>query len=330
MTPPLMLRRRHALLALAASPLAGAGPVQAQAWPSKPVTLIVPFTAGGNVDTTARLIAQRLQDRLKHSVVIDNIAGAGGLVGVQRAVQAQPDGHTLVMAFDGPIAITKYINPAAVRFDPSTDLMPVALTTTAPMVLVARNSLGVDSMTAMLALARRQPGRLSYATSGVGTVLHLAMEMIKQRAGIFAVHIPYRGGAQIATDVIGGQVDLAMMVSTSATPHVQAGRLKALAVTGAQRLPSLPGVPTLTELPDFKGLVVDSWTGVFAPARTPVAIVERLNTEINAVLAMDEVRQKLAEGGAVVGRGDVASFARFIAAEQQRFAAIVRAANIRE
>lgn len=330
MTPPPLVRRRQALWSLAAAPLAAIGPARAQAWPSRPVTLIVPFTAGGNVDTTARLIAQRLQDRLKQSVVIDNIAGAGGLVGVQRAVQAAPDGHTLVMAFDGPIAITRFINPAAVRFDPGTDLMPVALTTTAPMVLVARNGLGVDSMAALLALARHQPGRLSYATSGVGTVLHLAMEMIKQRAGIFAVHIPYRGGAQIATDVIGGQVDLAMMVSTSATPHVQAGRLKALAVTGAQRLPSLPGVPTLTELADFKGLVVDSWTGVFAPARTPVAIVERLNTEINAVLALDEVRHKLAEGGAVVGRGDVASFARFIAAEQQRFAAIVRAANIRE
>lgn len=330
MTPHPHLRRRQALAALAAWPALASFAARAQAWPSRPVTLIVPFTAGGNVDTTARLIAQRLQDRLKQSVVIDNIAGAGGLVGVQRAVQAAPDGHTLVMAFDGPIAITRYINPAAVRFDPGTDLLPVALTTTAPMVLVARPNLGVDSLAGLVALARRQPGRLSYATSGVGTVLHLAMEMIKQRAGIFAVHIPYRGGAQIATDVIGGQVDLAMMVSTSATPHVQAGRLKALAVTGAQRLPSLPGVPTLTELPDFKGLVVDSWTGVFAPARTPGAIVERLNTEINAVLAQDEVRQKLADGGAVVGRGDVAAFARFIAAEQQRFAAIVRAANIRE
>lgn len=322
------LARRRSLAVLAALPLA----VRAQpaAWPSKPITLIVPFSAGGNVDTTARLIAQRLQDRLKQSVVVENIAGAGGLVGVQRAVQAAPDGHTLVMAFDGPIAITKYINPAAVRFDPGTDLLPVALTTTAPMVLVARNSLGVASMDALVALARKDPGRLSYATSGVGTVLHLAMEMVKERAKIFAVHIPYRGGAQIASDVIGGQVDLAVMVSVSATPHVQAGRIKALAVTGPQRLPTLPGVPTLTELPAFKGLVVESWTGVFAPKGTPAAILDRLQAEINAVLAEPEVRAKLADGGAQVGRGDRASFARFIAAEQARFEKIVRAANIKE
>lgn len=319
--------RRLAVAALAVPFLARAQ----TAWPGgKPVTLIVPFSAGGNVDTTARLVGQKLQDRLKQTVVIENLAGAGGLVGVHKAVQAAPDGYTLVMAFDGPIAITKFINPTAVRFDPSTDLLPVALTTTAPMVLVARNALGIDSMAGLLQLARKDPGRLSYATSGVGTVLHLAMEMIKARAKVFAVHIPYRGGAQIASDVIGGQVDLAMMVSTSATPHVQAGRMKALAVTGAQRLPTLPGVPTLTELADFKGLVVESWTGVFAPKGTPVPVADRLNAEINAVLALDEVRGKLADGGALVGRGDRAAFARFIAAEQLRFEAIVKAANIKE
>jgi tripartite-type tricarboxylate transporter receptor subunit TctC len=322
------LPRRHVLASLAAWPWAA----KAQsAWPAaRPITLIVPFSAGGNVDTTARLIAQRLQDRLKQTVVVENIAGAGGLVGVQRVVQAAGDGYTLVMAFDGPIAITRYINPAAVRFDPNADLLPVALTTTAPMVLVARSSLGVDSMDALVALARKEPGRLSYATSGVGTVLHLAMEMIKDRAKIFAVHIPYRGGAQIASDVIGGQVDLAMMVSVSATPHVQAGRVKALAVTGAQRVPALPAVPTLSELPLFKGLVVESWTGVFAPKGTPVPVLDRLNAEINAVLALDEVRVKLADGGALVGHGDRAAFQRFIAAEQTRFERIVKAANIKE
>ena len=328
--PLVSLSRRASLAALLALLILPTVTHAQPAWPSKPITLIVPFSAGGNVDTTARLIAQRLQERLKQSVVVENIAGAGGLVGVQRAVQAAPDGHTLVMAFDGPIAITKYINPAAVRFDPGTDLLPVALTTTAPMVLVARNTLGVDSMDKLVALARKDPGRLSYATSGVGTVLHLAMEMVKERAKIFAVHIPYRGGAQIASDVIGGQVDLAMMVSVSATPHVQAGRMKALAVTGPQRLPTLPNVPTLTELPLFKGLVVESWTGVFAPKGTPAAILDRLHNEIAAVLAEPEVRAKLADGGAQVGRGDRASFARFIAAEQARFEKIVRAANIKE
>jgi len=252
------------------------------------------------------------------------------LVGVGRAVQAAPDGYTLVMAFEGPIAIARFVNPAAVRFDPARDLVPVALTTTAPMVLVARPTLPVQSMAELVAFAKSQPGRLSYATSGVGTVLHLAMEMIKERGGFYAVHIPYRGGAQIAADVIGGQVDLAMLVSVSATPHVQAGRLKALAVTGPVRLPQLPQVPTLTELPAFKGLEVLTWTGIFAPARTPPAIVERLNTEVNEVLRGDEVRSRLAEVGAAVGQLSAAAFARFVHDEQLRFERIVKATGIKE
>ena len=319
-----------ALTALAALTATRGASAQA-AWPAaKAITLIVPFSAGGNVDTTARLVGGKLAERLRQTIVVDNIAGAGGLVGVARAVQAAPDGYTLVMAFDGPIAITPFVNPAAMRFDPQRDLAPVALTTTAPMVLVARPTLEVTSMAQLVALARSQPGKLSYATSGIGTVLHLAMEMIKQRAGLFIVHIPYRGGAQIATEVIGNQVDLALMVSTSATPHVLAGRMKALAVTGQHRLAQLPNVPTLDETPGFKGLIVNSWTGVFAPARTPVAIVERLNAEINAVLQQGEVRGKLAEGGALVGSGSAASFAQFTRDERTRFEAIVKAAQIKE
>jgi tripartite-type tricarboxylate transporter receptor subunit TctC len=325
-----MIDRRSLLAcaALAASaPQAWAQP----AWPgAKPITMLVPFSAGGNVDTTARLVAQRLGERLKQTIVIDNVPGAGGLVGVGRAAQAAPDGYTLVMAFDGPIAITRFVNPQAMRFDANRDLVPVALTTTAPMVLVARPGLPAQNMAQLVELARKEPGRLSYATSGVGTVLHLAMEMIKERARIFAVHIPYRGGAQIATDLIGGQVDLAMIVSTSATPHVLAGRIKALAVTGSKRLAQLPSVPTLDESPLFKGLDVQSWTGVFAPAKTPAAIVERLNAEINAVLLLEEVRGKLAEGGALVGQLSSAAFGQFVRAEQARFEKIVKAANIQE
>ena len=306
--------------------------IQAQpAWPlAKPITLIAPFSAGGNVDTTARLVAHKLEQRLKQTIVIENLPGAGGLVGVGKAAAAAADGYTLVMAFDGPVAITRYVNPQAMRFDVNRDLVPVALTTTAPMVLVARPTLEVRSLPEFVALARAQPGRLSYATSGVGPVLHLAMEMIKERARLFIVHIPYRGGAQIATDVIGGQVDLAMMVSTSATPHVLAGRMKAIAVTGNKRLAQMPGVPTLDESALFKGLDVVSWTGVFAPSRTPAAIVERLNAEINEVLRLDDVRGKLAEGGALVAQLSQAAFAQFVRNEQQRFEKIVKSANIQE
>ena len=324
------MTRRQFIVTTAAA-LATARSQAQPAWPSaKPITLIVPFSAGGNVDTTARLVAQKLEQRLKQTIVIDNLPGAGGLVGVGKAAAAAADGYTLVMAFDGPIAITRYVNPQAMRFDVNRDLVPVALTTTAPMVLVARPTLEVRSIDQFVALARAQPGRLSYATSGVGTVLHLAMEMMKERAKLFIVHIPYRGGAQIATDVIGGQVDLAMMVSTSATPHVLAGRMKAIAVTGNKRLAQMPGVPTLDESALFKGLAVVSWTGVFAPSRTPAAVVERLNAEINEVLRLDDVRGKLAEGGALVAQLSQPAFAQFVRNEQQRFEKIVKLANIQE
>jgi tripartite-type tricarboxylate transporter receptor subunit TctC len=319
------------LLFLGAALALAAAHAQPAAWPAaKPITLIVPFSAGGNVDTTARLIGQKLGERLKQAVVIDNVAGAGGVVGVAKAVNAAPDGYTLVMAFDGPIGITKLVNPGAVRYDAARDLAPVALTTTAPLVLVARPGLPAGNLADMIKLARAEPGRISYATSGVGTVLHLAMEMIKERGGFYAVHIPYRGGAQIVTDVVGNQVDLAMLVSLTATPHVLSGKLKGLAVTGDKRLPGLPDVPALGELPGFKGLDIVSWTGVFAPAKTPPAVVERLNHEINEVLRMDEVRKKLAEGGALVGSGDTAAFNAFLQRENAKYARIVKAANIKE
>jgi tripartite-type tricarboxylate transporter receptor subunit TctC len=315
-----------------AAALVVTGAAQAQpAWPAaKPITLIVPFTAGGSVDATARLLAEQLGQRLKQTVVIDNVAGAGGTIGVAKAATAPPDGYTLVMGADSPVAIAKLVNPAGVRYDPAKDLAPVALTNTAPMLLVARPGLPARNLAEVVALARKEPGRLSYATSGIGTVLHLAMEMIKQQGRFHAVHVPYRGGAQIATDTIGGQVDLAMLVSVSAAQHVQAGKLQGIAVTGARRLAILPNVPTVAETPGFKGYDVVSWTGLFAPARTPPAVIEQLNQAVNAVLAQPEVRAKLQDQGATAGSGSAEEFGKFVASEQQRYAQIVKAAGIRD
>ena len=330
--PRRLKHRRRVLLALglALAGLSATTQAQQPAWPkAKPITLLVPYGAGGSLDNTARLLAQGLASRLGQVVNVENATGAGGAIGIGKAIAAAADGYTLLIAGDAPL-VPGGPGESSYRFNVLKELVPVVLVNTAPMVVVASPALPVQNFTELVAYTRTRPGQLNYASSGIGTLPHLAMEMVKDRAKIFAVHIPYRGGAQIATDVIGGQVDLAMMVSTSATPHVQAGRMKALAVTGAQRLPTLPGVPTLTELPSFKGLVVESWTGVFAPKGTPAAITDRLNTEINAVLAMDEVRSKLAEGGALTGSGDRAAFARFIAAEQARFEQIVKAANIKE
>jgi tripartite-type tricarboxylate transporter receptor subunit TctC len=300
-------------------------------WPAaKPITLVVPYTAGGSVDYNARLVAQRLSERLKQTVLIDNIGGAGGAVGLGKAAAAAPDGYTLVAGTDSAMAIGKLVNPAAYRFDPLQALTPVAMLNTAPLVLVAGPKMPARTYAEFVQLAKAKPGQLTYATSGVGTVLQLAMELLKERSGIFVTHVPYRGGGQIATDVIGGQVDVAMLVSTTAVPQVVGGRMRALGVTGPTRLEALPNVPAFTEMPGLKGYTMVSWTGIFAPTGTPPAIVHRLNAELNAVLKDPEVRARLTEQGAVPGSGSAEDLGRFVQAEHARYQDIVRKANIKE
>jgi len=305
---------------------------QAQpAWPAaKPITLIVPFAAGGSVDYAARLVATKLGERLKQSVVVENTAGAGGAIGVGKAVQSAPDGYTLVVGPDSPIVIGKLVNPAAFRYDPINDLAPVALLNTAPMVLVARPGLAVHSFADFVKLAKAEPGKYNYATSGIGTILQLAMELLKEQNGIHVTHIPYRGGAQIATDVIGNQVDLAMLSGTSAIPHIKAYRLTALGVTDTKRLAVLPEVPTFAEMPGSKGYVMNSWIGVFAPAKTPAPIVAQLNQAIGEVLKSEEVKAKFAEQGALPGSGTAEQFGAFVKSEYARNKQIVDRAGIKE
>ena len=330
-----MPTRKHLLqpivaLSMLIAAVPGAAIAQA-AWPAaKPITLIVPYSAGGSVDYNTRLVATKLGERLKQSVVIENVTGAGGAIGVAKGANAAPDGYTLVAAPDSAIAIGKLVNPAAFKFDPLKDLAPVGMLNTAPMVLVARPGLPVQSYAEFVKLAKASPGKYSYATSGVGTVLQLAMELLKGNSGIFVTHVPYRGGAQIATDVIGNQVDLAMLVSTSAIPHVTGGRLKALGVTSAKRLDALPNVPAFGEMPGLKGYEMVSWTGIFAPAATPPAIVARINQELNAVLKDPDVRAKMQEQGALPGSGSAEDLGKFVQAEYARNQKIVKAANIKE
>lgn len=319
------------LLAAALAGAAAPAALSQAAWPTaRPITLVVPYSAGGSVDYNARLLATKLAERLKQSVVVENIAGAGGAVGVGRVASAAADGYTLVAGPDSAIAIGKLINPGAYRFDPLKDLAPVAMLNTAPLVLVARPNLRANSYAEFVALAKASPGKYSYATSGVGTVLQLAMELLKQRSGIFVTHVPYRGGAQIASDLIGGQVDLGMLVSISAIPYLNGGRLKALGVTGSSRLEALPQVPAFAELPGLKGYSMVSWTAIFAPAGTPAAIVKRLNEDIAAVLNDPDLRAKLREQGALPGRGSPDDVAKFVQAEHARYQGIVKAANIKE
>jgi tripartite-type tricarboxylate transporter receptor subunit TctC len=319
---------------LATLPLFAVALAQAQptVWPAaKPITLIVPYSAGGSVDVVARMVATRLGERLKQTVLIENVSGAGGAIGVAKAAAAAPDGYTIVAAPDSTIVIGKMVNPTAYRFDPMKDLQPVGMLNTAPMVLIARPDLPVKNYADFVKLAKASPGKYNYATSGIGTVLHLAMETLKQRSGIFVTHIPYRGGAQIVTDVIGGQVDTAMLVSSVTLPgHVKSGKLKALGITGTKRLASMPDVQTFDEMPGLKGYNMVAWTGIFAPARTPALIVSRINQELNAVLNEPEVRARLLEQGAVPGSGSAEELGHFAQTEYARNQKVIQSIDIKE
>ncbi len=331
MSDTALFRRRDAALLLASTAL-GLPAVRAQpAWPAaKPITLIVPYTAGGSVDFVARLVAPRLAARLGQLVVIENVAGAGGAVGVARAAAAAADGYTLVAAPDSVVSIGKLINPAAYRFDPLKDLAPVGMLNTAPMVLVARPGLQVKTYADFAKLAKAAPGRYNYATSGVGTVLHLAMERLKQSSGIYVTHIPYRGGAQILADVMGNQVDLAMLVSAATIPYIRERNVTALGVTGAERLGALPEVPAFAEMPGLKGYAMTTWTGIYAPAHTPPAVVARLNQALNAALTEPEVVAKLKEQGSLPGSGSPEDLARHGQAEFASNAKLVKSIDIKD
>jgi len=322
----------HALRALAASLcLLGASISPAQGeWPTKPITLIVPYSAGGSLDGTTRLVAQKLSERLGQQVLVENVTGAGGGLGFAKAIQAAPDGYTFLMAGDSPLNQNAPAGGPYYKVDVLKDLQPVVLVNTAPMVLVSHPSLPAKDLGELVALTRKQPGKLSYATSGIGTLPHLATEMIKQRAKIHMVHIPYRGGSQIANDVAGNQVDLAMLIAASAAPFVQSKALKPIAVTGDRRLPLLPDVPAAAETPAFKGFSVVSWAGLYAPARTPAAAVIRLNREVDEILKTNAVRDTLARQGALPGGGAPAAFVSFIQQDRAKIVEVLQVTSLGE
>lgn len=303
---------------------------QQATWPTKPITLVVPFSAGGSLDATGRLIAQHLATSLGQQVIVENVTGAGGLVGLTKVMQAAPDGHTFLLGGDAPLNAKPGSDGSYYKHDVRRELQPVVLVNTAPMVLVAHPSLAAKDLGEFVALARRQPGRFSYATSGVGTLPHLATEMIEEAGKLHLVHIPYRGGAQIANDVAGKQVELAMLIAASAAPSIKAGQLKALAVTSAKRSALLPDVPAAAETRGFEGFDVVSWSGLYAPAQTPAAIVERMGRATADVLQHAAVRERLAQAGAVPGGGTPAAFASFITKDRAMIHKVLQVVKIGE
>ncbi len=299
-------------LTLAAVTLLAAGPAaRAQDYPAGPIRLIVPFAPGGGSDFIARFMAQRLSEALGQPFVVENRPGAGGNLGTEQGVRAAGDGYTLML-----IASTYTVSPAVRRlnFDPVSDITPVIQFSQGPLIVLVNPSLGVNTLQELIALARRKPGAIMYASSGQGSIIHAATALFNLKAGIEMTHVPYRGTGPALTDTLSGQTQVFFSSPASAMAHIQAGTLKALAVTTAKRLPALPDVPTVAEagVPDYQ---VDLWHGLIAPKGVPRPIVDKINKAANASLMLSETAEKLSHDGVAPAGGTAEQFAATIARE---------------
>jgi len=296
----------------------------AQNYPNQPIKLIVPWPPGGGVDTSARIIAQPLSERLGQSIVIENRGGAGGNIGTEIAAKAKPDGYTLLMASSSPNAINIHIY-AKLPFDPLKDFTSIGYVTAVPNILVVPGNAPHNTAQELLAYIKANPGKVNYGSAGVGSSQHLAASMLIASTGANIVHVPYKGTGPAETDLIAGHI--AMMLDTTAClPFVAGGRMKALAVASKSRNPALPNVPTFDEI-GIPGVYSSAWYGLMAPAGLPQDIVNRINTELNVVLKSPDVRKKLVDFGAEQGGGTPAEFERFVASELKRYADIVKASG---
>jgi len=312
------------LACLAAAAATFASGAIAQSYPAKSVRLVVPYAPGGAVDIIARATAQELAKRLGQQIIVDNRTGAGGNIASDTVAKALPDGYTLLMASPAnTINSSLYTN---MPYDPLRDLVAIALIGSVPSVMVANPSLPVQDIRQLIALAKAKPGALTYGSGGSGTTEHLAGEMFKSFAGIDLLHVPYKGGAQVMIDLMGGQVALMFSNQLGVLPHIKAGKLKALGVASAERSAALPDVPTFAEagFPDFK---VSVWWGVMGPAGMPKEIVNQLNREIVAGLSSPEMKGRLQAMSAQPIGGTPEQFAAFFAAETKRWAPIVKASG---
>lgn len=316
--------RRLALAGIAAAAAAALAPfaAQAQAYPSKPVTIVVPFAAGGTTDILARVIGQALTKELGQQVVVDNRAGAGGNIGASLAAKAAADGHTLFMGTVGTHAINQSLYKK-LNFDPIKDFAPLTRVAMVPNLLVAHPGKPYKSVKELIAYAKANPGRVNFGSSGSGSSIHLSGELFNSLAKVDMVHVPYKGSAPAVTDLVAGQIDIMFDNMPSAIQHVRSGRLKAIAVTTAKRAPELPDVPTIAEA-GVPGYEATSWFGMFAPAKTPAPVVAKLNAALVKVLADPEVKKKLAEQGAEPYSEKPEQFAAFIAAETTKWSKVVK------
>jgi tripartite-type tricarboxylate transporter receptor subunit TctC len=313
------LLRYLASTLLVCLPLAAAA--QASDFPNKAIRLVVPFPPGGATDAAARLVAVKMSEHWGQPVLVDNRAGAGGNVGSDLVAKSPADGYTLVMGVTGSHAINTSLY-SRMPYDPVTDFVAISQVAVVPNVLVVHPSVPAKNLAELVALAKKEPGKLNYASLGNGTAAHLGMEMLKSEAGVDITHVPYKGSAPAVSDLLGGQVQMMVDGLPSALPHVKAGKLRAIALTSLRRSPSLPDLPTISET--YPGFYADAWSGLFAPKGTPQPVVDKLSAEVQRILKLPDVREKLAALGAEPVGSTQAEFAAHVKKEIDKWAKVVK------
>lgn len=296
--------------------------------PGKPIRLIIPFSPGGVTDTSGRLIGERLAQRLGVQVVPDNRPGASGSIGTSAVVSGEPDGHTLLLALDGSLVINPHTIEKLSSFNPTRDLSAVGKIGDSTIILVANPSVKARTLSEVIALSKSQPGGLSYGTSGAGSIVHIAAELLAERSGAVLVHVPYKGGGLAVSDVLAGHIPLAFVSAASVQAYIKSGKLNAIAVPSGKRSPSFPEVPTFAEN-GVKDFDVNSWVGLMAPPKTPAAIVAKLNSELNAILSDPEVQTKLNAMGITGTPGTSQAFAKAIDSDFVLFGKVAKTAGIK-
>lgn len=326
MTRKLLPRALAALLASLGIVATGTAIADDGAYPNRPVMLVVPTAAGGTTDISARMVADSLGKALGQSVVVDNKGGGNGAIAATAVKRAEPNGYTLLMQYSGYHVITPHVSTQKLQWS-ADDFRPVANVLSAPQVIVVREGIPVKTLPELIAYAKANPGKLTYASSGNGSLQHVTGAMLEQQAGIQLVHVPYKGTGPALQDLLGGQVDMTFGTPPPYMPHIQSGKLRALAVTGKSRLSSLPNVPTAAEA-GMPKLDATSWFAVFAPAKTPQAIVDRLSSEIAKITATPAFQQKASEQGASADYMDPKKLGDFSKQELVRWGEVVKASKI--
>jgi len=303
------------------------GSAAAQAFPSKPIRVVIPFVAGGSSDITGRAIASKFQELLGQPGVVENRPGANGAIAAEFVAKSEADGYTVLVGSIGVFSINAALFKE-LRYHPLRDFAPITLAVTTPNVLITRPALAAGSMKEVVEFAKKNPGRLSYCSSGSGSSDHLTAELLKQMTGTFVLHVPYRGGAACQTDLMGGQVDLSFQNLGAVTGYIKGGRMKALAVTSKARHPQLPEVPTVAEA-GFPGLVVTSWQAAAAPVKTPREVVARLNDAMVRALRSPDIRERMNQIGFDVVASTPEEFGRFMKEEVERWTQVVQKGGIK-